>query len=530
NHDLYHYLDRMDVQGLADTTFLSNLKPYGRQRVSHFLSQVDTSSMSRSQRSWHRRMRVLADDSLAMETKQKGILRYFYQNRRDLVAIQEGPLRLFINPVLHTSGGVDLNNDPRAAADALPIYLNARGAVIRGSLWNKLGFHTEVFNNVTRVPHYTYQEFLDRELVYGQGFVKRFGEQNGLDYLGSRAYLTYQPWQGLRIKFGKDRAFWGNGYQSLLLSDFAADYLLMTITARIWKLEYVSHFGQMIDFIQDKNDTEGTFPRKYGAFHQLSYQPNDRFSIGFFESVIYAPTLPNGVRGVEWQYFNPLILYRTAEQYVGSPDNSILGLHWKYNFFQRFQWYGQFLLDDYNFGKRNEGSNYWGNKFGWQSGLKYMDVLGISNLDLQVEYNRLRPFTYQHFSSASNYSHYGQHLGHAAGANLQDVHLILRYRPFPAWQVMASYSYLVKGLDEEGINYGGDIRVPFVNRPGDFDQVVGQGVRQEVQQFYGRLSYQIGQLDAYLEGEARYRTDNDLRSASFLIGLRTQIQPRPIKY
>jgi hypothetical protein len=530
NHDLYHYLDRVDILGQSDTTFLSNLKPYGRQRVSQFLQAADTSRMRPAQREWHRRMRLLADDELALRQQGKGIWNTFYKNRRDLVAIQKKGLQLFINPVLHTSGGLDRNNDVRASSNQLPIYQNARGIVVRGSLGNKLGFHTEVYDQVTRVPHYIYQNFLDRELVYGEGFVKRFGSTNGLDYFGSRAYLTYQPWEGLRIKFGKDRSFWGNGHQSLLLSDFAADYLLLTLTARIWKLEYVSHFGQMIDFIQDKNDTEGAFPRKFGAFHQLSYQPNSRLSVGFFEAVMYSPNLPNMPRGVELQYFNPIIFYRTAEQYIGSPDNSVLGLHAKYNLWQRVQAYGQFLLDDYNYGKRSEGSGYWGNKTGWQLGLKYVDVLGIPSLDLQAEYNRVRPFTYQHFNAASNYSHYGQHLGHAAGANLYDYHLILRYHPYPAWNLVASYSFLRKGLDQDGLNYGGDVRLPFVNRPGDFDQQVAQGMQLDVHQVYGRLSYQLWNLDAYLEGEARYRQSNELRSLSFLVGLRTQIQGRPVKY
>ena len=54
----------------------------------------------------------------------------------------------------------------------------------------------------------------------------------------------------------------------------------------------------------------------------------------------------------------------------------------KWNLFNRFQLYGQFLLDDYNYSKRSEGSGYWGNKLGLQAGAKYIDAFGIPTLDL----------------------------------------------------------------------------------------------------------------------------------------------------
>ena len=92
----------------------------------------------------------------------------------------------------------------------------------------------------------------------------------------------------MRIKFGKDRAFWGNGSQSLLLNDHSADYLLLNIQTKIWKLVYTNHFTQMIHFIPNRNDTEGTLPRKYGVFHQLTYHPNSKLSFSIFESVFIA--------------------------------------------------------------------------------------------------------------------------------------------------------------------------------------------------------------------------------------------------
>ncbi|MDX2247682.1 MAG: hypothetical protein SF052_12935 [Bacteroidia bacterium] len=530
NHDLYHYTDRLDIKGLTGSHISTDIKPYSREMLAEIFSLADTGRMTLAEAGWHTRMRMLADDTFAIREQFRGVGGTFYTNHRDLFHVAKPGFRLFLNPVIHFAGGVDHNDYSNASKTNLPIYVNSRGLVLRGSFREKLGFYTEVYDNVTRLPQFVFNSWQTTQTLHGEAFIKRFGQENGVDYFSSRAYVTYSPWKQMRIKFGKDRAFWGNGYQSLLLSDHAADYLMLNINTRIWKLVYTNHFTQMIHFIRNRNDNDGILPRKYGVFHQLTWYPASNLSFSIFESVIYSPIVANGRRGFELQYLNPIIFYRAAEQYIGSPDNSLLGLQFKYNFLRRVQFYGQILLDDYNFGIRDQGSGYWGNKLGFQGGAKYVDVLGISNLDIQLEYNRIRPYTYQHFSVISNYSNYGQYLGHAAGANLENYFFSVRYHPFPAWNILLTYTRLQKGLDEGGINYGGDLSVPDINRPGDFNNFVGQGKPWKVSQIYGRLSWQLKNTDIYAELEGRYRTENENTSTSFLGGIRVNILPREVKF
>lgn len=539
NHDLYHFVDRIDIKGLADTTVHTDLKPYGRNYLSGLFNKVNASKLNKIEAEWLRRMQSIGDDDFALQNKNKGLLKYFYTNQRDLFHVENDQLQLFINPVLDTRGGIDRNTFLLPEGENLPIYTNARGIQIRGSAWGKIGFYTEVYDNYNRIPQFIYNRYQQSLRIAGEGFIKTFGRPNGVDYFSSRAYLTYSPIENIRIKFGKDRVFWGNGIQSLLLSDHAADPLLLTITTRIWKLEYINHFTQMVDFLINRNDNEGTLPRKYGAFHMLNFKPNDRFSVGIFESVIYAPYLANGYRGFELQYLNPIIFYRAIEQFIGSPDNALLGAQAKWNLFSRLQLYGQVVLDDYNYGVRNQGTGYWGNKFGWQAGMKYIDVLGISTLDLQLEHNRVRPYTYQHFNIASNYTSYGQSLGHGAGANVQDWNVVLRYRPTASLGLMLAYTNRIQGLDSDefrALNYGGNPDRATGNRPSwnmqdtDFGHTIGQGNRLLTQQLYGRLSWQVGLSDIFVDLEGRYRTENDFRSLSIMAGLRANIAPTAIKY
>lgn len=534
-HDLYHYLDRLDIQDRLDTVLYSTIKPYSREMVAAMLRRAEVADLGPGRRAWHHRMRMLGDDQYAVAQSRTGWLsEYLYRNGRDFGHVVRGETQLFINPVAHVIGGLSRNNDPTAPEPQLFVYRNTRGSEGRGSLFGKVGVYTMLADNVTRVPWFLYRRYLSSEQLYGEGRVKRFGEVNGLDYFVARGYLTYSPFRGMRIKFGRDRAFWGSGYQSLLLSDHAPDLLMLNITTRIWKFEYVNHFTQMIDFVPLRNDDEGDYPRKYGAFHALNFVPNRYFSVGVFESVVYSSYLVNRFRGFELQYLNPLIFYRAAEQYIGSPDNGLLGVQVKGNVLRRFQLYGQILLDDFNFGVRDQGLDYWGNKLGWQAGLKYIDMFGIPTLDGQVELNHVRPYVYQHFNRASAYTHFGQSLGHGAGANLDDYTVILRYQPLPAWHLQLAFTQIDQGLNQDDLNYGAnpeDISSGFTgNRPGDFGVVVGQGAPYRMRQLHGRLSWQIGHTDMYLEAEGRYRTENELRTASAMLGFRFNFVGKVAKF
>lgn len=534
NHHLYHYIDRLDIQGRIGKTVHTDVKPYSRAVVAELLQSADTAGMNGNILQWHRLNRILGDDAYANAQDSKGLLKYFYKNKRDLYHVKTENFQLFLNPTLYLSAGIDQHDFTTTGATENRLnYRNTRGLRARGSLFDKVGFYTEVSENQWKAPTFVRNQYAELDALTGEGFVKEFdlGTGNsGFDYFNARGYITYSPVQQFRIKLGKDRAFWGNGYQSLLLSDQSNDYFFLNLTTRIWKLEYVNTFAQMTDFIRNKPDSYGIYPKKYAVFHQLFYKPTHWASIGLFESVVYSPTLPGGRRGLELEYLNPIIFYRSVEQALGSPDNSMLGLTWKFNFLKRFQHYGQIMLDDFNFRVRDQGTGYVGNKYGYQLGLKYIDAFSLQGLDLQVEVNRIRPYTYSHFNPTGNYAHYGQYLAHGNGANLQDLNLILRYQPFARWHVQGAFTTLLKGLDTNGLNYGGNVFEPYTSSFQDFNNTVGQGAAWRMTQLYGRISYQLLSLDAFAELEGRYRKENDNTSVSIMGTLRFNLPTAPLRY
>jgi hypothetical protein len=200
--------------------------------------------------------------------------------------------------------------------------------------------------------------------------------------------------------------------------------------------------------------------KKYATIHYLSFNAPKWLTIGLFEGVVYGRQ-----NRFEVNYLNPVIFLRAAELNVGSPDNSFIGFDIKANLAKRVQVYGQVMLDEFYTKFIRERKGWWGNKWAFQAGLKYIDVLGVKNLDLQLETNWIRPFTYSHFDTVANYTHYNQPLAHPLHSNVKEYIAIVKYQPAPKWYMQLTSIYWRKGVDVNGVNYGNNIFKDSDSRP-----------------------------------------------------------------
>jgi hypothetical protein len=200
--------------------------------------------------------------------------------------------------------------------------------------------------------------------------------------------------------------------------------------------------------------------KKYATIHYLSFNAPKWLTIGLFEGVVYGRQ-----NRFEVNYLNPVIFLRAAELNVGSPDNSFIGFDIKANLAKRVQVYGQVMLDEFYTKFIRERKGWWGNKWAFQAGLKYIDVLGVKNLDLQLETNWIRPFTYSHFDTVANYTHYNQPLAHPLHSNVKEYIAIAKYQPAPKWYMQLTSIYWRRGVDVNGVNYGNNIFKDSDTRP-----------------------------------------------------------------
>ncbi|HEY2720434.1 MAG TPA: hypothetical protein VGI82_01830 [Chitinophagaceae bacterium] len=415
----------------------------------------------------------------------------FYQTPGTLYEVHIKDFDLAINPVLQFQVSKEKGNSET-------LFLNSRGVTLRGKIANKIGFYSYVTDNQERDPLYVQQWVGKYKAVPNEGYYKSF-KTTGYDYFDARGYFTFTAAKYIHVQFGYDKNFIGNGYRSLFLSDFSNNNLFLKLNTRIWRINYQNLFMEL-------NATEPRGPdrllrKKYAVVHHLDINLAKSLNIGLFEAVVFGR--PDHF---EFGYLNPIIFYRSIEQQNGSADNAFVGLDAKWNVKHAFQFYGQLLIDEFVLSEIKENRGSWVNKWGVQAGVKYVDAFKIRNLDLQLETNRVRPFTYSHSDSVANYTHYNQPLAPPLGANFQEFIGIARYQPAPRWFLEGKLFYWKQGIDSSNtVSYGSNIFLPNTFRNMDLGFGVGEQIYQAktfIASFL--LSYELRQ-NLFIDASAFFR-------------------------
>ncbi len=483
-------LERFEIKGQKDSVLnFSKTKYFNRSKyvingVRSFMKERDESSLSKAdaynlRRLYMNNIEWLTGEEREQYKSKKPIWKNFYTTPANLYEAHVKDFDLIINPVFQYTLSKESDNDQH-------LFLNTRGLTVRGRIANKIGFSAYVTDNQERDPLYVQQWVNDRDAVPGAGYYKSFKAAGGVDYFDARGYFTFNVTKYIDVAFGYDKNFIGNGYRSLFLSDFGNSYLFLKLNTRIWKFNYQNLFMEL----QNAEGRAGDrlIGKKYAVIHHLDVNIAKWLNAGLFESIVFGRK-----DHFDFSYLNPIIFYRSIEQQNGSDDNALAGMDLKANVAKRFQFYGQLLLDEFKLSEIKNNRGWWANKFGMQMGVKYIDAFGIKNLDLQLEHNRVRPFTYSHRDSVANYTHYNQPLAHPLMANFKEVIGILRYQPAPKWMIQAKAIIYQQGRDIDSVSYGSNIFLPHVPpyRTSEYGFNIGSGWKTNV--MYGSLlvSYEL---------------------------------------
>jgi hypothetical protein len=534
----YQLIDRLEIKQQINTDLnFSTIKPYNRKYIvaeAQFLDSIrqlpvdsnhghpkltrlDEYNLNRfymNNSEWF----TGSKESFASKTP---ILKSLYKTQTNLVEVNVKDFFLAVNPILQVQGGKESGNDES-------IYLNTRGINARGMIAKRIGFYTSITDNQERGPLYFQQKVGQLRAVPGVGFYKGF-KTSGVDYFDARGYITFNAAKYIDIQFGFDKNFIGNGYRSLFLSDFGNSYLFLKLNTKIWKFNYQNIFMELEPQFVKSGDT--LLDKKYAAMHHLSINLTKWLNVGLFEGIIF------GRRNhFDFMYLNPIIFYRHIEGTLGSPDNALAGFDFKANVAHRFQFYGQVLLDEFKLNQIKANTGWWANKWGLQLGAKYIDAFGIANLDLQVESNRVRPFTYSHYNSVANYTHYNQPLAHPLGANFNELIGILKYQPAARWYINAKLIYYQQGLDSlNGRNFGADPFKDNTTRTGDYGYRIAGGRKVTCLNAMFQLSYELRE-NLYIDLGAQqrnYKFENlsaNNNSTMLTAGIRFNIMKREYDY
>ena len=393
--------------------------------------------------------------------------------------------------------------------DSGKYMVNSRGIIIHGTVGKNFNFNTAYVENQATFPDYISNYVKTTKVVPGQGFAKDF-KTNGYDYGYASGYFDYAPSEYLDVRFGHGKNFIGDGYRSLLLSDYSYNYPYLMLSSKLWKFQYINLYSCYLD-LNSAHTYEAGFTKKYSSTHYLIYRPQKSVSIGLFESVIWQARDSTSTRGFDVNYLNPLIFYHSVQYNLGSPDNSLLGLNLDWKFLNGYLLYGQFILDDFNVSKLKT-PGFFQQKYGFQTGIKAVNFCTIKNLDLQVEYNQVQPYVYGHKDPVQNYSNYGEPLAHPLGANFQEAVSILRYK-YRDFYINCQLNYAFYGADTTGSHWGKDIfKSDYdASRPGhEFSSgnTLAQGVRTTLWYKMITLGYIINPVtNMVIEAGVQQRTE-----------------------
>lgn len=517
----YHLTDRYEILSDSMTTdFFTGIKPYRRDAVASFAQGITTSSkVDDFNKEYMMRDNILFSQK---SHKRKAFLKILYTTENALFLVKEDRFKLVMNPILGFVGGVD-------SGDSLSTYRNSRGIEIRGNIGNKVGFYSYAIENQARFPNFLRDKYNTNSTVTGTTLAKRFGN-SARDFFNAAGYITASPIEEITVQFGHDRNFIGNGYRSLILSDHATPNTFLKLNTKVWKLNYMNLYSVHTDYL--RYEEQAPTARKYSALHHLSINLGKNLTIGLWENIVFDRQDSTETGSFEVDYLNPIVFYRAIEHGLNSSDNVMLGMDWKWNFLHRFSFYGQLAFDEFVLDDFLAQNNTFTNKWAYQLGLKYINVAGIKNLDIQAELNRIRPYMYQHSFRSQNWIHHNQSLAHPLGANLREVVGIVRYQPIPRLNLTIMYSSSIQGVDTSNttVNFGGDVTRSNRDKRKSGELIQFQGIENTVSNISIDVSYMLWHnlfLDTgvFIRNQSNSQLATDKSNVIYRVGMRLNLAP-----
>ncbi len=484
NRDYYHLIDRFQIRyGSNDNLLPTTLRPIRRSDLSDFLLSIQSKYDSFSKEDQFNFEFLMNDNwewtNSPYNENPKHWWNLAYERKSDFYVYETEDFNIRINPMFYFTGGTDSDEDQT-------LYTNTRGIEVQGMIDKKIGFYSMLTTTQSRFPRYVYDQIRADRAFPNEGFWKDGeGGTRTWDFFHARGYLTFNFTKSIDIQVGHDKKFIGQGLRSMVLSDFSSPFLFGQINTNLGKVRYTNLFAQLTENIifAGENPGDGDYPKKYLSMHRLGIQLFPSLEIGVFESII------SGAANIN--YFNPIIFYRAIEQNEGSPDNTLAGLDFNYNYKNMIQFYGQFILDEFVIDALRSGNGDWRNKFGVQLGAKYLDAFEIQNLDLQAEYNVARPYFYAYEDPALSYTNYRNPLAHPLGANFNELILSARYQPIPKLYVQGRLIRSSTGQDFNDQNFGSDLLKSTDTRVSGTGNTIGQGLATTITYFETSGSYSL---------------------------------------
>ena len=334
-----------------------------------------------------------------------------------LLLVNEDQIRLTADPLFNFS------MSPKNNVLGYMYSSNVRGFRITGDLTTKLSFETRFYENQFFYPDYLSQKALDRAenentidaIAFGIGRAKKFKEY-GIDAGLANGYVSFSPAKGIVLQLGHGRHFFGDGYRSLLLSDYAPDYQYLSGQYHFFdgKLLYKHVHSKLYNLsrIPVATTPESMLIPKSFGFNQLSFQATSALSFSLFEGTVFkAYNANSGTSTPHFSYYFPVMGSHFLAKDSLSSNSTIYGINTSYSLTKSIKLFTQFAF---------RSANKIGSQFGIRNEFSIDNRKTISFLNIEYNYVPTAMYAVDSNNQFQQVSHLGHELAHPLGSGFSE--------------------------------------------------------------------------------------------------------------
>jgi hypothetical protein len=402
-------------------------------------------------------------------------------------------------------------------------YLNTRGFQVGATIGSNFFVYTSAYENDGKFPNYINTYINQSRQIPGEVPISIIiFDAGSLNWTYVTSLIGYTPTKNITITLGQDKIFIGDGYRSVLLSDFAPAYPLLRFTINLTKnIQYSAIWAYMEDENAPQFNSFVNNRRKWGAYHYIDWNITNRASLGFFNAIIDEEADNQGnLHGFDVNYFNPLFFASSLGPSNPVPDHTLIGFNGKYKVLNKTTLYGQLLFD--------QSATASGGVSAWQLGLRGADLFKVKNLNYIFEYNTSAANTYYGQNALVNYTQLSEPLADPLGSNFKELLGIINYSA-GRFDLQFEGDYAKLGANTAVADYGNYTPQPGYIYTPQVIGISGPSVPTTLKYAEGTIAYVLNpkyNLRIEIGGLLRQEKSSisDTKTALFTIGLRSSFR------
>lgn len=167
-------------------------------------------------------------------------------------------------------------------------YTNTRGVLVHAKLSKYVYLNTSFYENQAVLPAYLEDAvYRYKGNIPGYARVKKLSGYSEFDYANAYGSISVKPIDCLNITLGYDRLFIGDGYHSMILSDFAAPMPYVKTNVKFGKWEYTNLVTRLMQYSSYNTNVETADKQsKVATYHLMTYNPQNGWQFTFFEQSV----------------------------------------------------------------------------------------------------------------------------------------------------------------------------------------------------------------------------------------------------